>query len=553
MTIRKNPGVENDELMKPYPAAVQRLHIPGGHEQQMRETLRQIGSSIRRASVYPPIRNHAAAVASLAPPKDFLGQLQNIYNDFISRWRYVKDPTSRELLTASPEAIWRLTMAGDGVGVGYGKGAGDCDCATIALGSMLEGIGFKTRLGTTAPRNAPPGRLFGHVFIQAFVPKVGWMTVDPVLHPKRPFGATAYNSRIAWWDLDGNLLGKHGNYLGNEEKEEDTMAMPAGQNIEYWPDYGMSGATEPEGYEEPIEWSTMGLSDWGWMSSPGGGKVSTVATYGYIDGAQLNGMMAEVDENDTWDTATGTYRTPMLELSVDDYQYMQQHGRPYDGMLALGDTGEPYVYDGLSGWFKKLFKKVKKGVKKIAKKIKHGVKKLLKKTKFGRWLIKVGGKIKKIAMKIVKPLVKFVGKYAAKLAPIAAMIPGYGTAIAAALAAAGKVAQLMQKYGVFTEGKKGKVRTLKLKHPKKFKKFSKALHQEAKKMKTFSKRDPHRFNELAKKLAQKAPVKSPATAIRKATSPSMAYTKMLESQMAQFKNQFPAQFNQLVARIQRGR
>lgn len=515
----------------------------------MGETLRQIGSSIRKASVYPPIRNHAAAIASLAPPKNFLNQLQLIYKDFIRRWRYVKDPTSRELLTASPEAIWRLTMAGDGVGVGLGRGAGDCDCATIALGAQLEAVGFKTRLGTTAPRGAAPGRLFGHVFIQAYVPKIGWMTVDPVLHPLQPFGATAKHSRIAWWDLDGNLLGRSGNYLGDNEQEAKGMAWE--RNIEEWDDYGMAGVTESEGYEDPVDWSMIGLSDWGWVNSPNGGKVSAVSTYGMIDGAQLNGMMAEVDQNDVWDAAAGTYRTPMLELSLDDYQYMAQHGRPYDGMLALGDTGEPYVYDGLSGWFKKVFKKIKRGVKKVARKIKSGVKKLLKKTKFGRWLIKVGGKIKKIAMKIVRPLVKFVGKYAAKLAPIAAMIPGYGTAIAGALMAAGKIANLMQKYGVLTEGKKGKVRTLKVKNPKKnFKPFSKALHLEAERMKKYSKRDPHGFNKLARKMAQKAPVKSPARAVQAATAPSPLAAMALQRAMATFKSKYPSQFNSLIRKMQ---
>ena len=175
--------------------------------------MRRIGTAIRNASVYPPIRNHAAAIASLAPPKDFIQQLMFVYGDFIRRWRYVKDPVSRELVTASPQAIWRLTMAGDGVGVGLGKGAGDCDCATVALGAQLESIGFQTRLATTAPLNRPSGSLFSHVFIQALVPKLGWVTVDPVLHPKAPFGATAPNSRIAFWDLNGNLLGFNGNYV----------------------------------------------------------------------------------------------------------------------------------------------------------------------------------------------------------------------------------------------------------------------------------------------------------------------------------------------------
>jgi hypothetical protein len=201
-------------MRRPYRACVQRVRIPGSYEAQMRETLRRIGRSIRRGSVYPPIRNHAAAVASTAPPKDFLGQLRAVYTDFTKRWRYVKDPVSREMLTSSPAAMWRLTMAGDGIGAGNGYGVGDCDCVTAAMGAVLESIGFRTRLGTTASANMPPGRLFSHVFLQAFVPKVGWVTMDPVLHPKKQFGATATHSRIAFWDLDGNFLGARGNYTG---------------------------------------------------------------------------------------------------------------------------------------------------------------------------------------------------------------------------------------------------------------------------------------------------------------------------------------------------
>lgn len=483
--------------MRPYQATIQRIPVHGGYANQMRETLRRIGAAIRRASVYPPIRNHAAAVATTAGPKDFLGQLEAIYNDFIKRWRYVKDPASKELVTSSPQAIWRLTMAGDGVGVGLGKGAGDCDCATTALGAMLEAIGFKTRLGTTADLKAPPGKLFGHVFIQAQVPGAGWVTVDPVLHPKRAFGSTTPHARMAWWDLDGNLLGYHGNYTGIGETQEGSMLN--GPNIQEWTDYGFAGLGGVDDGTEPVEWSMLGLRNWGWMDTENG-KKSTVEMYGVIDGANLNGMMAEMDTNDDW--GGGTYRTPMLELALDDYAYVARNGQPYDGMVALGDTGEVYAYDGSLGFFKKLFRRVKKRVKKVARRIKRGVKKVLKKTKFGRLLLKIGAKIKKIAMKVVRPLIKFVGKYAAKLAPIAALIPGFGPAIAGGLMVAGKVAKTMMKYGVKTTGKKGKVRNLALKDPKKLPAFKKAMHAEAVRMKAWSKRNPRRFKEMATKLAR---------------------------------------------------
>lgn len=272
------------------------------------------------------------------------------------------------------------------------------------------------------------------------------------------------------------------------------------QNIVNWRDMGLAGVTDDEETGAPEEWGMLGLNNWGWMNTPQG-RVSTVESYGIIDGSMLQGLSAEVDENDEW--APGYVRTPMLELAIDDYRYLQQNGGPYDGMLGLGDTGEIYAYDGSLGFFKKLFRRVKRGVKKVARRVKKGIKKVLKKSRFGRFLLKVGGKIKRIAMKIVRPLMKFVGKYAAKLAPIAAMIPGYGTAIAGALMAAGKVASVMKKWGVSTKGKPGKVRGLKFQNPKAFPQFQKELKQQAKRMQQFSRRNPRKFKALATSLARR--------------------------------------------------
>jgi hypothetical protein len=486
-------------MPQPYAATVQRIPTTGGYEGQMRETLRRIGQAIRAGSVYPPIRNHAAAVASLAGPKDFVGQLRCLYKDFINRWRYVKDPVSKEMLTASPEAMWRLTMAGDGVGVGFGKGAGDCDCVTAALGAELEAIGFKTRLGTTTGVRARPGKLFGHVFIQAQVPKFGWVTVDPVLHPKKHFGAIADHSRIAFWDLDGNLLGYRGNYTGIGQESEESML--GGTNIEHWQDYGLAGMCGAEN-EEPEDWSTVGLSGWGYIDTPSG-PVSAVQRMGIIPGEALQGIGVEVDENDNW--GGGLVRTPMLELSLGDYQFITQNGKPYPGMMALGDTGETYVYEEppgmLGGFFKKLFRKIRKKVKKVVGRIRGGIRRVLKKSKFGRVLLKVGGAIKKVAMKVVRPLVKFVGKYAGKLAPIAALIPGFGPAIAGGLMVAGKVAKVMSKIGARVRGAAGTVRGLQLKDPRKLPMLKAALTAEAQRMQAFRQQNPQAFHRMATRLA----------------------------------------------------
>lgn len=183
-----------------------------GPRDKMFSTIRLIGRAIKLGSKHLPIRNHAAALATRAAPKDYLGQVREVYNDTITRWRYVNDPFGTELLSYSPDVLANLVLALDGVGVGLGKGAGDCDCVTAALGAELMAIGRPIRIGVTAPEGAPAGPGFSHVFIQAQIPKLGWITVDPVLHPHQKFGAITPHSRFALFNLEGQMLGFYGNY-----------------------------------------------------------------------------------------------------------------------------------------------------------------------------------------------------------------------------------------------------------------------------------------------------------------------------------------------------
>lgn len=430
----------------------------------MKATVEIIGRGIRHASEYLPIRNLSAAIATQANPKDYLGQLNSIYDYFVKHWRYVKDNAHKELVTVDPEAVFRLVIGGDGIGVGAGKGAGDCDCATVAIGSMLESIGFPIRIATTSGPNDNPGNLFRHVFPQAFVTGIGWVTVDPVLYPFQPFGAISKHSRIAYWDLNGRLLGHSGNVVNLHGIGGSEMST-----INTYPDYSnLLGLASYDEAGEPDDWGTVGLANWGYLS-PQMGIISAE-------------MIPEI-RVETSPDMNGLARTPMIELSPEDYKYIQVFKRPYDGMLGLTDEGEPVAYDGLNGFFKRMFKKVKKAVKKVGQRIKKGLKSVIRKLPGGKWLLKIAGKIRKVAMKIVRPLVKFVGKYASKLAPIAALIPGYGPAIAAGLHTAGKIAKLMNKWGVKTVGKKGKVRDLFSKNPKNIKNLQRELAEEAKKLK----------------------------------------------------------------------
>jgi hypothetical protein len=217
------------------------------------------------------------------------------------------------------------------------------------------------------------------------------------------------------------------------------------------------------------EWETVGLTGFGYLSSKMGDMETNIPV--------------EVGPDQTM-FYSGLARTPMIELSPEDYRYLQlNRGQPYEGMMGLGDDGEAYVYDGLGGFFKRLFRKIKRKVKKVARRIKKGIRrvkkgirrgirkavsvvrkvggrirkyarKIIKRLPGGKALIKIAGKIRKVAMKVVRPAMKFVGKYASKIAPIARFVPGYGPAIAAGLRVAGRVAKV---YNAIDAARRGKV------------------------------------------------------------------------------------------------
>lgn len=179
-------------------------------QQQMGLTIAIIGKAIRDASSYLPIRNLAASIAAEAPRKDFRKQLVNIWNYFVKRWRYVRDPHQLETVTVNPRAVYNLVMGHNGgAGGKSGFGVGDCDDATVAIGSMLLSVGFPVRIGITAPPGMP-GLSFTHVFPQALVPGMGWITVDPVLLPNAGLGAVAPHSRMAIFNLKGKLIATRG-------------------------------------------------------------------------------------------------------------------------------------------------------------------------------------------------------------------------------------------------------------------------------------------------------------------------------------------------------
>jgi len=213
-------------------------------------------------------------------------------------------------------------------------------------------------------------------------------------------------------------------------------------DISQWRDMGLAGEVDDYTAGEPEEWRKYGLHDFGLLAE----------SWGIMDGVGL-GLAVEATPQLIGGQVVA--RTPLLELSPTDYQWMKVMRRPYNGMAALGDDGQVYEYDGSLGFFKKLFRRIKRGVKKVAKRIGGAIKKVIRKIPGGKFLIKLGGKLFSVAKKLVGPLMKYVGPLAKKLAPVAALIPGYGPAISAGLLAAGKISDLMKKTGTAIKTIKG--------------------------------------------------------------------------------------------------
>jgi hypothetical protein len=216
---------------------------------------------------------------------------------------------------------------------------------------------------------------------------------------------------------------------------------------------GLLGENDNEVHN--VGWSGLGLADedestplLGWDNHIVAGFGAYVDTMGYLSNDAGQMPPIEVTDDDIRTQGFGGYvRTPVLEMAPEDILAYSQTGDMPDGALALADDGTIYQYDGMDGFFKKLFGRVRKGIKKIRGKIRKGIRKLLKRTKFGRIILKVRDKIVKVMMKIVRPLMKVVGRWAGKLSPIAALIPGYGPVIAAGLKVAGRIAKMVNKTG----------------------------------------------------------------------------------------------------------
>jgi len=108
------------------------------------------------------VRRVALGLVNELPPNDDVSEVRALWHYVRDAIRYVRDVRGVDTLQ-SPRTTLELTQ-------------GDCDDKSLLLASLLESIGYATRfaVAATSPRGS-----YNHVYVEAFVPKVGkWIPLE---------------------------------------------------------------------------------------------------------------------------------------------------------------------------------------------------------------------------------------------------------------------------------------------------------------------------------------------------------------------------------------
>lgn len=125
-------------------------------------TLRLMRAAIARCRIDPAIIQAAHAIIYLEPERDEWAEARALFDYVRDRVRYVRDVYGLETLTSPEKVLQRQT--------------GDCDDQTALLCSLLESVGFPTRL----VMGAFQGPEFDHVYCQVQI-NGEWIDADPII------------------------------------------------------------------------------------------------------------------------------------------------------------------------------------------------------------------------------------------------------------------------------------------------------------------------------------------------------------------------------------
>ena len=169
-------------------------NIPKGYL-GTRKTLQHVQALIRQGVKDFYVRQKAIDILfqRRTPAKDYLGEIQALFEWVQRNIRYTKDPFRLEVLH-SARRILELR-------------AGDCDDMTILLGALLEAIGHPIRLVIVGPTPLRPD-LFSHIYLEAYH-KGRWIPLDATMPFPMGWAPRTFVKKIISMERRPNMLSEN--------------------------------------------------------------------------------------------------------------------------------------------------------------------------------------------------------------------------------------------------------------------------------------------------------------------------------------------------------
>lgn len=364
-------------------------------------TLRAMGQTANAAADTWTLRHWAGVLASRAGPKDYRGQLRQLYNGIVERWRYVMEPG--EWIHGTPRSLLGVVLGLDYNGVkdstradvartpSTAKGWGDCDdVSTLAAAGVLA-LGMRPMWRVS---RAPTGE--AHVSVAAITPRGEVVQIDPVGHPDHGFG----------WAQSGPGVEVQYHALDGLPVDAPNLGSLPTMNTAFRPASPASPA--PQFY--PRTMLQPPAAQWYAVPFGFGSTVDSQGTYlGVLARAPRAGLMpyqgkvrrhlVAVAPNDT--------RGPRVLACPGMHARAMMRGVVMDGTPAVDQYGDDYTYNHSADlWVPRasMAGRVSAygfGATRAARRAKRKARRRRTAKKVGRFFKKVGQGIRKVASKIM--------------------------------------------------------------------------------------------------------------------------------------------------------
>lgn len=139
-------------------------------------------------------------------PKDYLGEINALFEWVRENVRYTKDPFRVEVLHTARRMLELR--------------AGDCDDITILLGTMLESIGHPIRFVIVGPDVSRP-RLFSHIYLEVKY-KNTWIPLDATMPFPMGWAPRLFIKKIIPFDRRFSTMNDDLNFQGNKTARGST-------------------------------------------------------------------------------------------------------------------------------------------------------------------------------------------------------------------------------------------------------------------------------------------------------------------------------------------